>query len=63
MLRKLLEKKMGDEVLSFYVDLELKVMGLGGIDSERALEILPEQIAGRTRGILGRVEIMLHDER
>ena len=37
-------------------------MRLGGIDAERLLKMVPEQLAGGARGFDRRVEVMRHEE-
>jgi hypothetical protein len=62
MLGKLFEERLGDELLSFDVDLQLDVVGESSVDVLRAIKILPKQFAGFAGGVVGGIEIMLHEE-
>jgi hypothetical protein len=52
---------MCDQFLRSHVDLKFDVVRLGRIDAERAVKILPKQIAGGAGRVFRRVEIMLHE--
>jgi hypothetical protein len=62
MLGKFLQKRFGDQFLRSHIDFKFDVVRLGGINAERLLKMLPEQLASGARGFDRCVEVMRHEE-
>ena len=61
-LGKFFQKRFGDQFLATDIDLELDVVRFRGIDPERLLKIVPEQLASGASGFDRRVEVVRHQE-
>ena len=62
MLGKSVQERFGDQFLRPHIDFKFDVVRLGGINAERLLKILPEQLASGARGFDRCVEEMRHEK-
>src|ERR1700736_847670 len=61
-LGKFLQERLSDELLRLDIDGELDVVRQRGVDVLRTIKIVAQQLSRFARSVLGRVEIMLHEE-